>query len=208
MIIKFKVANQNIKRTDTNKVVADSKNYLYAKFEFSDDWSGTKTAIFRHGDIIKHVILTDDNTCKVPHEVIKSGVFTVSIFAGDLITADTADVFVSASGYADGGDPEEPTPDIYSQIIARLDAMTAGTVTDEQIQKAVEDYLVANPVESMTEEDVQQIVADYVTAHKEDLRGNDGYTPVKGTDYWTDADKSEMVNAVLAVLPTAESEVY
>ncbi len=32
--------------------------------------------------------------------------------------------------------------------------------------------------------------------------GADGYTPVKGTDYWTAADKSEMVDDVLAALPT------
>ena len=32
--------------------------------------------------------------------------------------------------------------------------------------------------------------------------GADGYTPVKGTDYWTAADKTEMVDDVLAALPT------
>lgn len=37
--------------------------------------------------------------------------------------------------------------------------------------------------------------------------GKDGYTPVKGTDYWTAADKQEMVNEVLAALPTYEGEV-
>lgn len=31
--------------------------------------------------------------------------------------------------------------------------------------------------------------------------GANGYTPVKGTDYWTDADKAEMVNDVLTALP-------
>lgn len=34
--------------------------------------------------------------------------------------------------------------------------------------------------------------------------GEDGYTPVKGKDYWTDADKAQMVNDVLAALPAAE----
>lgn len=38
--------------------------------------------------------------------------------------------------------------------------------------------------------------------------GADGYTPVKGTDYFTDADKSELVAAVLAELPVVESEGY
>ena len=32
--------------------------------------------------------------------------------------------------------------------------------------------------------------------------GTNGTTPVKGTDYFTSADKTEMVNAVKAALPT------
>lgn len=35
------------------------------------------------------------------------------------------------------------------------------------------------------------------------IRGNDGKTPAKGTDYWTDDDKLEIVNDVLAALPNA-----
>jgi hypothetical protein len=34
--------------------------------------------------------------------------------------------------------------------------------------------------------------------------GTDGYTPVKGKDYYTEADKKEMVNLVLEALPSAE----
>lgn len=34
--------------------------------------------------------------------------------------------------------------------------------------------------------------------------GAPGYTPVKGTDYWTAEDKQTIVNDVLAALPTAE----
>ena len=33
------------------------------------------------------------------------------------------------------------------------------------------------------------------------VNGKDGYTPVKGVDYFTDSDKAEMVNNVIAALP-------
>ena len=33
-------------------------------------------------------------------------------------------------------------------------------------------------------------------------KGANGKTPVKGTDYWTAADKTEIVNDTLAALPT------
>lgn len=34
--------------------------------------------------------------------------------------------------------------------------------------------------------------------------GSDGYTPVRGTDYWTAADQAQIVQDVLAALPEAE----
>ena len=36
-----------------------------------------------------------------------------------------------------------------------------------------------------------------------DIRGKDGYTPVRGTDYWTEADKREIVDEVAAEIPAA-----
>ena len=38
--------------------------------------------------------------------------------------------------------------------------------------------------------------------------GADGYTPVKGTDYFTESDKIELVNAVLAALPNGNEVAY
>jgi len=37
--------------------------------------------------------------------------------------------------------------------------------------------------------------------------GKDGYTPIKGTDYFTEADKTEMVSAVIAALPVYDGSV-
>lgn len=38
--------------------------------------------------------------------------------------------------------------------------------------------------------------------------GENGYTPVKGTDYFTEEEKTEMVNEVLAALPTMEGVLF
>lgn len=38
--------------------------------------------------------------------------------------------------------------------------------------------------------------------------GTNGTTPVKGVDYYTDADKQEMVQLVLAAIPSAEEVNY
>ena len=42
---------------------------------------------------------------------------------------------------------------------------------------------------------------------KNGIDGKDGKTPVKGTDYYTEADKVEMVAAVIAALPVYNGEV-
>ena len=235
LYITFNVYKQKIKRTDTQQIVADSRNYLHAAFTFSDDdWTGIKTAIFKNGDVVKHAVLDDNNECLVPWEVIKPGILHVSVFCGDLITADTATVYINESGYEDGGIPEDPSPTVYEQIIAMLNEIETGGIPDDKIAAAVQAYLEAHPVESLTEEDVQRIVSEYVEAHKEELKGdkgdkgeqgpvgpagpqgetgltgpqgpkgdtgeqglqgdkgNDGYTPVKGTDYWTAEDIAEI----------------
>lgn len=43
---------------------------------------------------------------------------------------------------------------------------------------------------------------------KDGQNGQDGKTPVKGVDYYTEADKQEMVNAVLTALPVAEGGTF
>ena len=39
------------------------------------------------------------------------------------------------------------------------------------------------------------------------LKGADGYTPQRGVDYWTTADRQSMVQDVLAALPVYQGEV-
>lgn len=40
------------------------------------------------------------------------------------------------------------------------------------------------------------------------LKGEKGDKPIKGTDYFTNTDKTEIVNAVLAAMPNAEGVSY
>lgn len=42
---------------------------------------------------------------------------------------------------------------------------------------------------------------------KDGSPGADGYSPIRGVDYWTEADKAEMVADVIASLPVYEGEV-
>ena len=108
MDLTFKVENQIISRTDSNRVVRDSQNYLNAVFSFTDDWSGTITAVFRSASGTYNVIL-EDNQCLVPWEVLVDDYFRVSVFCGDIITANIVTIRTIESGYATGKESRTPT---------------------------------------------------------------------------------------------------
>lgn len=119
MLLTFNINKQLIRRTDCEIPVAKSENYLYAQFTFSDEWAGTKTAIFNNGTPYS-VILDEDNKCLVPWEVITASGFSVSVFCGQRITANVEFVGVLPTGYIEGQTPEPPTPSVYEQIIEEL----------------------------------------------------------------------------------------
>ena len=41
-----------------------------------------------------------------------------------------------------------------------------------------------------------------------DISGEDGYTPKKGVDYFTEKEKTEFVNAVITALPNGDEVEY
>lgn len=132
MVLTFDVQNQTIKRTDICRPTEGSKNYLRAKFSFTDDWTGIKTAIFGHDGIYKNAILVDDQ-CEVPWEIIVAPFFTVSVVCGDLITANEVQVELQESGYHEGDAQRDPTPDEYAQLtrLAERAAQVAQSVRDD-----------------------------------------------------------------------------
>lgn len=133
--LKFNIRNQNISRIDNFLPVRNSRNYLYAEFNFMTcDWNNVqKTALFKSntaGTI--PVILGVTDTCLIPREVLEDTAFTVSVYGGDLITVDSATVKLYESGYK-SGDISEPTPDVYEQIINILQNKADGMKYENNI---------------------------------------------------------------------------
>ncbi len=118
-MLNFKVENQIISRSDNFRVVADSRNYLTAKFDLSEEWQGDVFAIFGYDGKFYHQKLTG-GICAVPWEVIKVPLFTVSLFCGDLITANIITVGVEKSGMEEGEVPGTPTPSAFAEYMREL----------------------------------------------------------------------------------------
>lgn len=194
-ILKFVVNNQIIERTDTFVPVRSSKNYLYAEFDFqTNDWSGkSKTVLFRSGDNDSvPVLLGETNTCLVPAEVLAGTSFSVSIVAGNLITANIVTIKLYESGYRTGDIPE-PSETLYEQLMTAFDEAKQTVVdsakeseswahgheeypdrdTDNAAYYASEAKNAAKEVPGRVEEGKRQI-DDYVREKETQLKGETG----------------------------------
>lgn len=191
MLLTFDVEKQIIMRTDTEKVVTNSMNYLYARFTFSEEWTGEKTAVFSAQKKTYNALLDENNTCLVPWEALTGSIFTVSVFCGDLITANKVIIYTIPSGYEVGDESRIPTPEIYTQVIEKLNEIEQ-EIDPEAIQQIVDTYLADK--DFVTEDDVETIVSQYVAEHVHGIPtgGTTGQVLVKSssTDYdteWADA---------------------
>ena len=211
LTLKFNLRHQNITLVNKAEIIAsDSKNYLQAHFNLlSDDWNNTITAIFKADNIGTYIVLLDnDNNCLVPWELLKpNAVIKVSAFCDNLHTAVTASFRVAESGYTEGETPSEPTPTVYEQILKGLDSKQNKLIAGGGIK--IED----NVISAVDAKSAYEIALEHGFIGSEDewlaslkgekgeqgergQNGADGKTPVKGVDYFTIDDKSELTAEV------------
>lgn len=115
--IKFKCQHQKIERTDDFFVVGGSQHYLYAQFDFCEDWSGLQQYAVFTGDLQTLRIPIMDGECEVPWEMLLTKRFFVGCEAGQRITSNAAEVVVHPCGAPEEtGTPRKPTPTLQSQI--------------------------------------------------------------------------------------------
>ena len=84
-------------------------------------------------------------------------------------------------------------------IRAAIEAADRAEKAAEKSEKSAYEIAKDNGFEGSEEEWLESLHGD---------TGPAGYTPVKGVDYYTEADKAEMVGAVLAALPTWQGGSY
>lgn len=193
--LQIRVRHQSIERMDTRQVVADSHQYLGVKFDFrTADWDrAIKTAIFTQGNSSYNVLLEND-ACVVPWEVLEGNKFTISVVGNDngsRITTDIVTITVIASGYENGETPSNPSASIYEQILAKLEALSSGGVSDVDVEAIAR--LVKAQIDIPTDADITNVVRAYVESHKDELKGNPGE---KGADGINGADGRDGADGV------------
>lgn len=249
-IIEVTIADK-IALSDGTPYVADNENAYRIRFDFDSEWERdeVKTARFRYGNKYLDKVFEGDEVW-VPRI---TGVyrFEVGVYASNRRVSTAAVIPCRKSILSQDGTPDEPTPDVYSQIMDKLNEMFV-LYGPNNVAAAIEAGLKAakdsgafkgdkgDPGKDFTYADftAEQLsalkgdkgdpftYADFTAAQLAALKGDKGepfkysdFTsdqlaalkgapgdpgpmPVKGKDYYTEADKAELVDDVLQELPS------
>ena len=80
-VLTYKVKGQRLSATGNHSgLIAGTKGYLKAQFEFNDDWNGCKKVVQFFKDDDEHAICLDsNNSCEIPPEVLTDQSFEIVV---------------------------------------------------------------------------------------------------------------------------------
>ena len=165
---KFLVKNQSIEILE-REVLADHQiQYVQFKFTFDGDWKRYhKTVQFSQCDEVYSVVLgTDGTSCYLPAELhvgaVKMGIYGYDTASDTTVRATTVPVTLNIreSGFEGEEPPIPPTPDLYTQLLKRIEDAEHGLDGKSAYQIAVDHGYIGTEEEWLTS-----------------LHGKDGITP-------------------------------
>jgi hypothetical protein len=162
-VINIEIKNKQAVRTNGTSYVCDNSDFTVV-FSFDEEWDAfeVKTARFVYNNRYQDVVFSG-NECAIP-VISDTKLISVGVFAGDLHTTTPAFIVANKSILNGSSVPEEPSEDVYNQIVGLCnEAVTTANDVEER----------ANNGEF-------------------DGKDGDGYVPIKGVDYWTDEDIAEI----------------
>ena len=143
MILNLTVENQRLTLAETPFVAEDTEGYIQCVFDFTtDDWNGTvKTAHFKNpktGEITTQLL--ENDSCMVPPEALTDRGNVYFSLTGEKegyrITTGVVSIFNAETIY--GGEPSDPTPSQYDQIIAAVAESVSAAENAESIAENIQ----------------------------------------------------------------------
>ena len=121
MEIAIKVRNK-VAASPHETIVCGNSDYTLA-FDFDEEWNAyeAKTARFVYGGKFEDVVFTG-NICAVP-TIQNATVCEVGVYAGNLRTTTPALISCNPSILCKGGLPADPAPDVYAQLMEKLNSI-------------------------------------------------------------------------------------
>lgn len=181
-------------------------------FRFDEAWAGlAKTAVFRKRGVDTLVLIQNDR-CALPPEATETsgetllGVFGVS--GARTLTTPFCRVSVAQGVPTDGKESVGHTPSLCEQLLteyARMTNVTATAVRGDSAAASVAEgdggltFSFVLPKGDKGEKGNKGDKGDKGDRGDTGIAGKggaNGYTPMRGTDYWNDADKAEIKSYV------------
>lgn len=187
--IKVKTADQALIMTDSPLIASGGVNEDTIIFDFDSSWTGyTKTAVFYvNAENVYHTLVSSTNTATVPQEVLKApgtmlfGVMGVK--GNEVKTSEVIRYQVAAGAITESTEVPDPTPDIYAQILAKIDDVYFLTKMQELNKHGIlqfwigtrAEYEQLTPLEYVLYIITDEEYTDYVVQHDEHYGGSNDW---------------------------------
>ena len=195
-------------------IVDGTQDFIRFVFHTDGEWSGLNiVAHFMQVDQVYKRTLNEDMSVMLPSE-ITSGGFTLALCgSGDktIATSNYLTFRVYKEIFLANEQSTEITPSLYNQLVDKVNSIASWDVEGVEEITGKVNSLMDVDVSASKDGTVTTVTVtgkDGIPHSIEILDGKDGKTPVKGTDYFTEADKQELVNAVIAALPNGDEVEY
>lgn len=146
-VIHVQVRSKRASQVGSVTYICGNSDYKI-HIDFDGEWAAhpTKTARFTvDGKLYPDVIFTGDQVA-VP-KIMQGKEIRFGVFAGDLAVTTPAVIYARESILSNDGPPADPDPDVYAQIMEKLNEVSGGGASEADIAAAVEKYLQENPVQ-------------------------------------------------------------
>lgn len=169
--IKLKTIDENLEFTSSPPVYSGDVNTISIQFEFDEFWDGfVKTAVF-YRDISKpYQVVLNDDTCYIPHEVMKTaGRIFLGVFGVKEDKVKTSEVvfYDVGTGVMTYGSIPEPSDELWQQILSELNVIR-GLATEIKDNEA---QFIKNQTQAFTQlkNDTEQKISNFTQTATNEL---------------------------------------
>lgn len=154
-MIKFLVKGQNIETLEHEIIAADQIAFVKIHFAFDNSWKPLhKVVQFTQDEITYNRVLGTENTnCFLPAELtagtVKMSLFGYDVEATETVRATTVvkTLHIRPSGFEGENSNVPPTPDLYQQLLQKIQSASKGTDGKSAFEIAVEYGFVGTEAE-------------------------------------------------------------
>ncbi len=172
-MIKFLVKGQNIETLEHEIIAADQVSFVKVHFAFDNSWKPLHKVVqfTQDENTYNRVLGTEETSCFLPSELL-AGTVKMSLFGYDAASSETVrattvvkTLHIRPSGFDGESSNVPPTPDLYQQLLQKIQSASKGLDGKSAFEIAVEHGFVGTETEWL-----------------ESLKGVDGKDGVNGKD--------------------------